>query len=98
MGGWIRTAHNCLLCLLNAATNKGEIMARHRLTEEEQRKGVERALESPRTPPQLKKGLRKREEQLGMQGSESSGRPNGEPSGSNGGNSGSTSRSSSGAR
>src|SRR5436190_23725254 len=55
------------------ASNKGEIMARHRLTVEEQRKGVERALESPRTPPQLKKGLRKREEQLGMGRRDSSG-------------------------
>ncbi len=39
-------------------------MARHRLTEQEQEKGVERALESPRTPPQLKKGLKKRKQQL----------------------------------
>ena len=39
-------------------------MARHRLTPEEQEKGVERALESPRTPPQLKKGLKKRQQQL----------------------------------
>lgn len=39
-------------------------MARHRLTEAEQEKGVERALESPRTPPQLKKGLSKRKQQL----------------------------------
>jgi hypothetical protein len=39
-------------------------MARHRLTEAEQEKGVDRALESPRTPPQLKKGLRKRKQQL----------------------------------
>jgi hypothetical protein len=40
-------------------------MARHRLTKEEQRKGTQRALESPRTPPQLKKGLKKRQKQLG---------------------------------
>ena len=40
-------------------------MARHRLTKEEQQKGVDRALESPRTPPQLKKGLQKRQDQLG---------------------------------
>ncbi len=39
-------------------------MARHRLTKEEQQKGVKKALESPRTPPQLKKGLKKREQQL----------------------------------
>ena len=43
-------------------------MARHRLTREEQQRGVERALQSPRTPPQLKKGLRKRQEQLGGTG------------------------------
>jgi hypothetical protein len=39
-------------------------MARHRLTTEEQKKGTRRALESPRTPPQLKKGLKKRQQQL----------------------------------
>jgi hypothetical protein len=39
-------------------------MARHRLTPEEQQKGVQRALESLRTPPQLKKGLKKRQQQL----------------------------------
>src|SRR2546421_3424493 len=42
----------------------GEFMARHRLTAEEQKRGVQRALESPRTPPQLKRGLQKRQEQL----------------------------------
>src|SRR5947209_15911433 len=44
--------------------SEGELMARHRLTKEEQAKGVQRALESPRTPPQLKKGLEKRQQQL----------------------------------
>jgi hypothetical protein len=39
-------------------------MARHRLTPEEQKRGVEKALESPRTPPQLKRGLKKRQQQL----------------------------------
>lgn len=39
-------------------------MARHRLTKEEQQRGVEKALESPRTPAQLKKGLKKRQGQL----------------------------------
>jgi hypothetical protein len=39
-------------------------MARHRLTTEEQKKGTQRALESPRTPSQLKKGLKKRQQQL----------------------------------
>jgi hypothetical protein len=39
-------------------------MAKHRLTKEEQQKGVNAALASPRTPPQLKRGLRKRQEQL----------------------------------
>ena len=47
-------------------------MARHRLTKEEQMRGVERALESQRTPPQLKKGLRKREAQLNAGNSQSS--------------------------
>ncbi len=53
-------------------------MARHRLTKEEQKKGVEKALESPRTPSQLKKGLKKREQQLeGNSGrTSSSGRSN----------------------
>jgi hypothetical protein len=41
-----------------------ENVARHRLTREEQAKGVEGALQSPRTPPQLKKGLKKRKQQL----------------------------------
>lgn len=37
-------------------------MAQHRLTEE--RRGVEKALESPRTLSRLKKGQKKREQQL----------------------------------
>jgi hypothetical protein len=47
-------------------------MARHRLTTEEQKKGTERALESSRTPPQLKKGLKKRKQQLEGNGNASS--------------------------
>jgi hypothetical protein len=39
-------------------------MARHQLTKEEQQKGTQHALESPKTPPQLKKGLKKRQQQL----------------------------------
>src|SRR3982074_2696363 len=51
---------------------QGELMARHRLTEEEQRRGVERTLESPRTPPQLKKRLQKSQQQLEGKNQESS--------------------------
>jgi hypothetical protein len=39
-------------------------MPRHKLTPEEQKRGVESALKSPRTPPQLKKGLERRKQQL----------------------------------
>ena len=39
-------------------------MAHRKLTTEEQLKGVRAALKSPRTPPQLKEGLRKREQSL----------------------------------
>ena len=39
-------------------------MARRKLTTQEQIKGVRAALRSPRTPPQLKKGLQRRLEQL----------------------------------
>jgi hypothetical protein len=39
-------------------------MAHRKLTAEEQLKGVRAALRSPRTPPQLKEGLRKREQSL----------------------------------
>jgi len=39
-------------------------MAHRKLTAEEQLKGVRAALKSPRTPPQLKEGLRKREQSL----------------------------------
>jgi hypothetical protein len=39
-------------------------MAHRKLTAEQQLKGVRAALRSPRTPPQLKGGLRKREEAL----------------------------------
>lgn len=39
-------------------------MAHRRLTLEQQLKGVKAALRSPRTPPQLKDGLRKREKAL----------------------------------
>jgi hypothetical protein len=39
-------------------------MAQRKLTTEEQLKGVRAALRSPRTPPQLKEGLRKREQSL----------------------------------
>jgi hypothetical protein len=38
-----------------------EAMARRKLTKEQQLKGVRAALRSPRTPPQLKDGLRRRE-------------------------------------
>jgi hypothetical protein len=34
------------------------------LLRKNKKKGVEKALESPRTPPQLKKGLKKRQQQL----------------------------------
>ena len=39
-------------------------MAHRRLSLENQLKGVRAALRSPRTPKQLKKGLRKREKEL----------------------------------
>jgi len=39
-------------------------MARRKLTPEQQLKGVQAAIRSPRTPPQLKDGLRRREEVL----------------------------------
>jgi len=39
-------------------------MAHRKLTIQEQLKGVRAALKSPRTPPQLKEGLRKREREL----------------------------------
>ena len=39
-------------------------MPRHKLTKSEQEKGVNRALESTKTPPQLKKALEKRKQQL----------------------------------
>ncbi len=39
-------------------------MARRKLTIEEQLRGVEKAAASPRTPPQLKEGLRGRADQL----------------------------------
>ena len=39
-------------------------MARRKLTKEQQLKGVRAALRSPRTPPQLKDGLRRREAAL----------------------------------
>src|SRR5439155_24495662 len=39
-------------------------MAHRKLTIEAQLKGVRAALRSPRTPPQLRKGLRKREQDL----------------------------------
>jgi hypothetical protein len=39
-------------------------MARRKLTAEQQLKGVQAALRSPRTPPQLKEGLRRREREL----------------------------------
>jgi hypothetical protein len=46
------------------SSRRGRTMPRHILTKEEQKKGVEKALQSPRTPPQLKKGLEKRKSQL----------------------------------
>jgi hypothetical protein len=39
-------------------------MARSKLTLEQQLKGVRAALASPRTPPQLKPGLRRRAEEI----------------------------------
>jgi hypothetical protein len=39
-------------------------MAHHKLNPEQQLKGVQAALRSPRTPPQLKDGLRRREQVL----------------------------------
>lgn len=39
-------------------------MARRKLTTDQQLKGVQAALRSPRTPPQLKEGLRRREKTL----------------------------------
>lgn len=39
-------------------------MARRKLTALEQLKGVEKAIASPRTPPQLKEGLRRRADGL----------------------------------
>ena len=39
-------------------------MAHHKLTTDQQLKGVQAALRSPRTPPQLKEGLRRREKTL----------------------------------
>ena len=39
-------------------------MAHRKLTTEDQLKGVRAALRSPRTPPQLKEGLRRREREL----------------------------------
>jgi hypothetical protein len=39
-------------------------MARRKLTEEQQLKGVRAALRSRRTPPQLKEGLKRRAEEL----------------------------------
>jgi len=44
-----------------------EEMARRKLTLREQFKGVKAALRSPRTPPQLKEGLRRRAEVLERQ-------------------------------
>lgn len=41
-----------------------EAMAHHKLNPEQQLKGVQAALRSPRTPPQLKDGLRRREQVL----------------------------------
>ena len=46
-------------------------MARHEITSEEQKKGVDAALKSPRTPPQLKKGLERRKKQLSNKGRKS---------------------------
>jgi hypothetical protein len=41
-----------------------EKMAHRKLTTDQQLKGVQAALRSPRTPPQLKDGLRRREKTL----------------------------------
>jgi hypothetical protein len=57
-------------------------MARHRLTKEEQKRGTEKALANPRTPPQLRKGLKKRQAQLEGTGQS---KLNGSQSKSNGG-------------
>ena len=43
---------------------KREEEAHHKLNPEQQLKGVQAALRSPRTPPQLKDGLRRREQIL----------------------------------
>jgi hypothetical protein len=50
----------------DAAGNREETknMARRKLTVAEQLKGIEKALASPRTPPQLKEGLRRRGNEL----------------------------------
>ena len=42
-------------------------MAKHKLNANEQLKGVRAALRSPRTPPQLRKGLQRRAEELEKQ-------------------------------
>ena len=49
-------------------------MAHHKLNAEQQLKGVQAALRSPRTPPQLKDGLRRREQVL-LKAIERSARP-----------------------
>ena len=51
-----------------------EEMAHHKLSPEQQLKGVQAALRSPRTPPQLKDGLRRREQVL-LKAIERSARP-----------------------
>jgi len=42
-------------------------MARHKLTPEEQLKGIEKAMSNPKTPQQLKKGLERRKAELEKQ-------------------------------
>lgn len=56
-------------------------MAHNKLNLEQQLKGVQAALRSPRTPPQLKDGLRRREQVL-LKAIERSARPKREKRGS----------------